>query len=110
MFNLLNAIFDASNLKGSDWDYLVPIVEFLNKAVVPITIVLLVGAAILAVCIGIALAKAEGGEKAAEMKKRLWGLMIAVVIITALIWALGYILSNYGTIMTAIREAFTPKK
>ena len=106
MNNLLNAIFNAGALDGTDYAYLKPIVEFLNKLVVPLTITLLVGAAILAICIGVAIAKADSSDKSAEMKKRLWGLMITVVVVVVLCWVLGYILSNYATIMAWFKTAF----
>lgn len=103
MFNLLNAIFDAKSLSGSDYEYLMPIVEFLDRLVVPLTIILLVGAAIMAICIGVAIAKADSSDKSSEMKKRLRGLMITVVVVVALVWVLGYILSNYPTIIGKLR-------
>ena len=106
MFNLLNSIFSTGNLEGSDYDYLVPIVEFLDGLVVPLTIILLAGAAILAICIGVAIAKADSSDKSSEMKKRLWGLMIAVVVIVALCWLLGYVLSNYPTIIGTLKSVF----
>lgn len=107
MLNLLNTtIFDAGKLKGTDYDYLVPIVEFLDGLVVPLTVTLLVGAAILAICIGVAIAKAESSDKSAEMKKRLWGLMITVFVIVVLAWLLGYVLSNYEAIMGWFKTAF----
>lgn len=106
MFNLLNSIFDASKLSGTDYEYLVPIVEFLDKLVVPLTVTLLVGAAILSICIGVAIAKADSSDKSSEMKKRLWGLMIAVLIVVALTWILGWILSGYPTIMAWFKTAF----
>ena len=48
--------------------------------------------------------KAESAEKATEMKKRLWGLIITVVIVIVAVWLLGWLLSNFNTIMTAIRS------
>ena len=106
MFNLINSIFNASNLNGSDYEYLVPIVEFLDGLVVPLTVILLVGAAILAICIGVAIAKADSSDKSAEMKKRLRGLMITVVVVIALTWLLGYVLSNYPTIIGSLKSVF----
>ena len=106
MYNLLNSIFNAGNLNGSDYEYLVPIVEFLDGLVVPLTIILLVGAAILSICIGVAIAKADSSDKSKEMKKRLWGLMITVIVVIALIWVLGYVLSNYPTVIGTLRGVF----
>lgn len=106
MFNLLNSIFNASALDGTDYEYLKPIVEFLDGLVVPLTVTLLAGAAILSICIGVAIAKADSSDKSNEMKKRLWGLMIAVLIVVVLIWILGWILSGYPKIMAWFKTAF----
>ena len=105
MFNLLGKIFDSSKLSG-DYDYLTGVVDFLDRIVVPLTVILLVGAAIMAICIGVVIAKAESSDKAAEMKKRLWGLMITVVVVIALTWVLGFILSNYETVIGSLRDFF----
>ena len=40
------------------------------------------------------------------MKKRLIGLMITVVTVTVVVWVFGFVISNFGTIMNAIRDAF----
>ena len=106
MFNLLNSIFNAKGLEGSDYEYLMPIVEFLDKLVVPLTIILLIGAAILAICIGVAISKADSSDNSSEMKKRLWGLMITVIVVIALCWVLGYVLSNYPTIIGTLKNVF----
>ena len=39
-----------------------------------------------------------------EMKKRLWGLIWTVVIVIASVWLLGWLLSKFNVIMSAIRS------
>lgn len=109
MTNLLggSGLFKTSGL--GDYQYLEGIVTFLDDIVVPLTIVLLAGAALMSIIIGIAIAKADSGDKAQEMKKRLMGLIITCVVVVALVWALGYILSHYGEIMGGIRDIFSGK-
>jgi len=65
---------------------------------------LTVAAAVFAIVLAFMIMKAESAEKATEMKKRLWGLIITVVIVIVAVWLLGWLLSNFNTIMTAIRS------
>lgn len=106
MINMLGAtIFQTSGL--GDYKYLEGIVNFLDIIVVPLTIILAAGAAIMSIIIGVAIAKAESSDKAQEMKKRLIGLVITCIVVTVLVWVLGYVLANFGTIMDFIKTAFT---
>ena len=100
--NFLGAIFDSSGL--GQYEYLATVVKFLDMAVVPITITLVVAAGIFSAILGFLIIKAESADKASELKKRLLGLIWTVLIITASIWLLGLILSNFNTIMTTIRS------
>ena len=102
MQNFLGAIFSSANL--GEYDYLKPIVDFLDGIIIPFTVVLAVSAAVMALVFGILIAKSEDGEKAKEMKKRLWGLMIAVIVITIVIWVFGFVISNFATIMNFFRN------
>lgn len=100
--NMLGKIFSPDGL--GQYQYLATIVEFLNEAIIPFTITLTVAAAVFAIVLAFMIMKAESAEKATEMKKRLWGLIITVVIVIAAVWLLGWLLSNFNTIMTAIRS------
>ena len=101
-----NGIFSLDGIKGTDYEYLTGIVTFLNEIIVPLTVVLAISAAIMAVVFGTLIIKAEDAEKQKEMKKRLIGLMITVVTVTVVVWVFGFVISNFGTIMNAIRDAF----
>lgn len=100
-FNVLGTIFSSANL--GEYQYLATIVNFLDQAIIPFTVVLLVATAIFAVCLAFAMIKAETGEKQQEHKKRLIGLVVTVLIITVSIWLLGFFLANFADIMGAIR-------
>lgn len=105
MFNLLGKMFDSAKL-GGDYKYLAGIVDFLDLIVIPVTVTLAVAAGLMGVIITVALAKAETPEKIAEMKKRLMGLFITVIVVIVLIWVLGFVLSNFKTIADGFRDVF----
>lgn len=100
-FNNLGAIFSSASL--GDYQYLKSIVDFLDMIVIPLTITLVVSAALFSVVLAFLIIKAESAEKADEMKRRLFGLLIAVVIVTIIVWVFGYVLSNFAEIMKAVR-------
>ena len=99
---MFGAFFDTSNL--GQYAYLKGVIDFLNNAVVPITITLSVAAGIFAAILGFMIVKAETADRADELKKRMWGLIWTVVIVIAFCWLLGFVLSNFNNIMTTIRS------
>ena len=76
--NMLGEIFSTGGL--GQYQYLATIVKFLNQAIIPFTITLTVAAAVFAIVLAFMIMKAESAEKATEMKKRLWGLIISLVV------------------------------
>lgn len=100
--NFLGTIFSSANL--GDYDYLKSIVDFLDEIVIPTTIVLSIAAAVFSACIAFMIIKAESAEKAEEMKKRLFGIIITFVVVIVVVWILGLVLSNFSTIMETIRN------
>ena len=78
--------------------------DFLDKNLVTIITALLVGAALLAVILGIMLAKAESADAIAKAKKRMWGLLIGIVIIIVLILILRWVLDNFSNIQSNLDE------
>ena len=102
MGNLLNAIFSGANL--GEYSYLKYIVEFLDGIIIPFTVVLVSAAAVMTIVFTILIMKAEDGEKAKEMKKRLIGLLLTVVIVTFVVWIFALVLSNFKTIMDFFRN------
>ena len=98
---MLGAIFNADL---GQYQYLSTVVDFLNEAIIPFTITLTVAASVFAIVLGFLIMKAESADKATEMKKRLWGLIWTVVIVIASVWLLGWLLSKFNVIMSAIRS------
>ncbi len=101
-YSHLSGIFDGTNIP-EDYEWLKPIINFLNQYLIPITITLVVMGAFLAIFMGIALARAEDSGKAADLKKRMWGLIVAILVILALIWLLAWLFSALPTIIETFR-------
>lgn len=97
-------IFPTNNL--GEYGYLKSTIDFLNSIIIPATVVLVLCTAILIICLAFCIIKAESGDKANEMKKRMIGAMIAIVVITIAIWLLGWMLSSFSQIMSTLRGAF----
>ena len=98
----LSGIFDGTKIpEGYEW--LKPIINFLNQYLIPITIALLVMGAFLAIFMGIAMARAEDSSKAADLKKRMWGLIVTVLVVLGLIWLLSWLFSALPTIIETFR-------
>ena len=102
MFSMLGAIFNSGGL--CEYQYLEPIVRFLDGIIIPFTVVLAIAAAVMILVFAILIAKAEDAERSKEMKRRLIGLMVTVVIVVIVVWVFGYIISNFGTIMDFFRN------
>ncbi len=98
----LSGIFNYHNVAG--YEYLKPIINFLNQYIIPISVTLLVMGAFLAIFLGIAMARAEDSNKAADLKKRMWGVIVAVLVVLALIWLLGWLFSALPTIVSTFRD------
>ncbi len=99
--NSLGAIFSSANL--GDYQYLKSIVDFLDMIIIPLTVTLSVAGAVFAVVIAFMIIKAESADRADEMKRRLLGLIITVITVTAVVWIFGLFLSNFSSIMKVIR-------
>ena len=101
-YSHLSGIFDGTNIP-EDYEWLKPIINFLNQYLIPITITLVVMGAFLAIFMGIALARAEDSGKAGDLKKRMWGLIITVLVVLVLIWLLAWLFSALPTIIETFR-------
>ena len=83
--------------KGSQWEWLNPILEVLGAALVPILILVATAGMIYSVVLGVKLARAETTDQRDEAKKRLINAVIALVVIIALILLLHLFVQNIGT-------------
>lgn len=78
--------------------------DFLDKNLVTIITALLIGSVLLAIILGIFLAKAESADAIAKAKKRMWGLLVGVVLIIVLILVLRWVLDNFSHVQEALDE------
>ena len=81
LFNLLGDIFPTMT---GEYAYLNGIIGFLNQAIMPLTISLVVLGAVFSICLVFAIMKAETAESAENLKSRLKGLLITIIIVTIL--------------------------
>lgn len=101
--NLSNLLGDYFQVPSGEYKFLADIVTFLNQSIMPISITLMITAAIFGVVITFMIIKAESSEKAAEMRKRLFQLIITVVCVIVCVWILGFVLSSMDSIIGFFR-------
>lgn len=96
LVNLVGGIFniDRTYFTNAGFDWLYPIVTFLESLLIPITIILAVAGAIWVIVLGVQLARAESADKASEAKKRLINVAVAIVAIIVFIWLLSFFASK----------------
>ncbi|MBQ8749400.1 MAG: hypothetical protein IJZ29_02920 [Clostridia bacterium] len=93
------ATIDSNPDEYGGYQALVPILELIDSALVPILIVLLSVATIYAVILGVNMARADSGEKREEAKKRLINFLIGAIIIIVLIAIIYALASNLDAIL-----------
>ena len=79
---------------NSSFSWLKPIAKFLDGAIIPVIIVVGALGAIWIVILGVNLARAESSDKAAEAKKRLINVIIAIVSVILLVFLLALFVSK----------------
>ena len=90
--------YDPEDWKGrQQFQWLEPIAEFLDSALVPVIIVVGALGAIWIIILGVNLARAETADKASEAKKRLINVVIALVAVLILIFLLAFFVTNAPT-------------
>ena len=82
---------------NSKFSWLKPIAEFLDGAIIPVSIVVGALGAIWIIILGVNLARAESSDKAAEAKKRLINVIIALVSVILLVFLLAFFVSKVPT-------------
>ncbi len=87
--------YDEKDWEGrQQFQWLEPIAEFLDSALVPVIIVVGALGAIWIIILGVNLARAESSDKAAEAKKRLINVIIALVAVILLVFLLAMFIGN----------------
>lgn len=99
------AAIDSNPDEYGGYQALVPILQLIDSALVPILIVLLSVGTIYAVILGVNMARADGGEKREEAKKRLINFLIGIVIIIVLIAIIYAIAANLTSILGIANNA-----
>ena len=80
--------------KYTTFTWLQPIAKFLDDAIIPVVIIVGALGAIWIIILGVNLARAESSDKAAEAKKRLINVIIALVSVILLIFLLALFTNN----------------
>ncbi len=99
--------FDIDHLKTSGYGGVAEVMKFLDRFLIPVTIGLLALAVVLAIAVGINLAKAETASAAQEAKKRLWGIAIGFGAFMAALWIGAIIMNNIPEIVKGLQEVFS---
>ena len=110
--SFLNSIFSVGNLlkfsdglEGTGYEFLGPILDFIETAMIPIIIVLLAVGAIYAIILGVNMARAESGEKRDEAKKRIMNFLIGIAVVVVLLVIIYVLAANVTTIFGLAQDA-----
>ena len=104
--NANNGIFQGTTAAGYDW--INTIIEFLNSAVIPMTITLLIAGALLIIFLSVLMVKAESSDDAKKYRKRIIGVGVTVFIVLILLYFIGFFLPRIPEIVQSIRESISP--
>ena len=105
MFNIFNLfggpfaqqIQDNFN-KANSVEWIKPIVEFLDRIIWPLTIIVAIVGAIWVIWLGIKMAKAEEASKQKEARKALINVAIAMLVTLIIVWLLTWFAANLSAI------------
>lgn len=102
-FGSAGALFyNADQFKaGSAFNWLGPIAKFLDDALIPVVIIVGALGAIWIVILGVNLARAESSDKAAEAKKRLINVIIAILSVIILVFLLAFFVAKVPTLFAS---------
>lgn len=84
---------------------IVPILNLIDSALIPILIVLVAVGTIYSVVLGVNMARADSSEKREESKKRLINFLIGIVIIIVLIAIMYVLASQLPNILSGVENA-----
>lgn len=105
MFGLSNVLAFSDGLKGTDYEWLSGILNFIESAMLPILIVLLSISAIYAIVLGVNMARAESAEQRDGAKKRIINFLIGAVTIIVILVIVYVLAANLTDIMGLAQSA-----
>ena len=86
---------------------IVPILNLIDSALIPILIVLVAAGTIYSVILGVNMARADSSEKREEAKKRLINFLIGIVIVIVLIAIMYVLAAQLPNILTGVENVAT---
>ncbi len=95
-----------SEFKKNKMDWLAPIAKFLDDLLVPVIIIVGALGAVWIIILGVNLARAESSDKAAEAKKRLINVIIAILSVIILVFLLAFFVNKAPTLFTSDSNVF----
>lgn len=90
---------------SSSYQGLLPILELIDSAIIPVLIVLVAVGTIYSVVLGVNMARADSSEKREEAKKRLINFLIGIVIIIVLIAIMYVLAGQLPAILSGVENA-----
>jgi cytochrome c biogenesis protein CcdA len=96
-------------LSSAGYDFLLPILETIDTALIPIIICVLAAGTIYAVVLGVNMAKAESSDKREEAKKRLINVIIGFAVVILLLVVIYALAANINSIL-GIATKYTTSK
>ena len=93
LFSLLGGPFTNAieEIKGTNLDWIVPVLNFLDSIIVPITIIVAIAGAIWVIWLGIKLAKAEDAENQKKARKNLINVVVAILVSLIVFWVITWL-------------------
>ena len=109
MSSLLGGIFNITKqtFKDYNFEWLWPIANFLNNALIPIIIIVSILGAVWIIWLGVQLAKAEDSSKATDQKKKLINVVIALVAVIVFIFLFTFLASYLPTFLKPENSPFS---
>ena len=93
LFSLLGGPFAKAieKIGNTNLKWIVPVLNFLDSIIVPITIIVAIAGAIWVIWLGIKLAKAEDAENQKKARKNLINVVVAILVSLIVFWVITWL-------------------
>ena len=93
LFSLLGGPFAKAieEIEDTNLDWIIPVLNFLDSIIVPITIIVAIAGAIWVIWLGIKLAKAEDAENQKKARKNLINVVVAILVSLIVFWVITWL-------------------